>query len=182
MQKTISNNNQKKIQIYMTYAFAYVSVMYVWIFFFIYNHKGEVMSDIISTNKEIADFFSNVAKCDISRFLAGFELLSGMRTDLIDYSHMDTDIGERVFLATIKIPHDIRIHDDEIILTIEKLNDTFIIQPLKDDVLDNESITIHDVSFLGRRCAIIMTIAQCRYCDYQLINDIENKKKEICYL
>lgn len=133
---------------------------------------------IFSTNKEIENFFKCI-KCDPDDFINRCAKWGNtILTDKIDYEYVSVDLGKSVFIATVNVSSG----TDRNAITIEKTENGFIIQPYKDEVEDDESITVSANSFIGRRCAIIMTIAQCLCCDDQLINDIENKKKEVCYL
>ena len=131
----------------------------------------------LSTNVEIKDFFHNVAKCSIEDFLNGFDDEENS-FERISYTTATIDLGDKIFLAVIDTENSNITKNN---ITIERCDNVYILQHQKWAEHDEE-IVVPENSFLGRRCAIIMTIAQCLSFHDKLNSDIDNKRREVCYM
>lgn len=128
----------------------------------------------ISSAEQIKKFFDNI-DAKVENFLNFFDFKE------IDYKRAMTDTGENIFLASIPV-----VDNDKYYFLIEKLDDKFNIQIRRfgrdDDDNDDDDVIVDSDSFIGRKCAILLTMAQCKYCNSKLYFDIEEKKQNICYM
>ena len=128
----------------------------------------------ISTIDQIKKFFEGI-DYSVNDFLDFFDY------EKIEYRKVAVDLGSTVFLA------DVPCGNSCYSLLIERIGNEFNLQIHRNGTEDyNEGefddVVVSSKSFIGRKCAILLTMAQCRYCNYELYTDIENKKKNICYM
>ena len=127
-----------------------------------------------STSEQIDKFF-DIFNWEVEEFL------NLPTTREVGYKYAQNDDNEKVFLAIIPVN---KIDDFNAYqkIIIEKIDDGFNLQYDYKEGYEHDDIIVSSNSFLGRKCAVLYTLSQCQCCNTEIYLDIEDLKKNICYM
>ena len=132
------------------------------------------MSTTFSTPEQIDKFF-DIFSWEVEEFLN----LPITREVTYKYAHDEND--EKIFLAIVPIDEIDHFSAYRKII-IEKITDGFNLQYDYREGYEHDDIVVSNTSFLGRKCAVLYTLAQCQCCNTGIYSDIEDLKKNVSYM